>query len=180
MITEILVYRPYVHFCFIPVFPIGARQIAVHCRNCGDETRLESLVKKYDQRTKTPFYLYSAVILAASVAIFWFYWNRNMQKNKIEFVSKPAVGDVYTIKKEDNNGTTYSFLKVTGFSGDSVVVFHSNLEYGGFVSSLADDDYFVKDDTVKFAKEEIREMLNRDEIYSVDRGYGEGYWFQPN
>lgn len=145
---EIQVYRPYVHFCFISVFPIGPEQIKMHCRNCGDETRLESIVEKYGRKTKTPAYLYSALILFACVAIFWFY-----------------------------NGTTYSFFRVTGLNGDSVVVFHSNLEYDGFVSSLADDDYFVKDDTLKFARRKIEEMLDRDEIYSVDRGYGKGSGF---
>lgn len=166
---EIHVYRPYFHFCFIPVFPIGGRQFEIRCRNCGDETRSETLVKKYEKSAKTPFYLYSALILSVGLAIFWFYWNRNNQKHKIEYIGNPMVGDVYTITEEKNTGTTYSFLRLAEIRGDTVMAFHSNLEYSGFVSSLAEDDYFVKDDTVIFKRKELREMLEKGEIYSVKR-----------
>lgn len=174
---EVKVYRSYFHFCFIPVFPMGGKQFEIRCRNCGDETRMESLVRKYENSAKTPFYLYSALFLFVSLAIFWFYWNKNSQKNKTAFVGNPAVGDVYTISEEKNNETTYSFLKITGIRGDSVMVFHSNLEYSGFVSSLADDDYFVKEDTVVFRRKKLREMLENDEIYAVKRNYGNGGGF---
>jgi hypothetical protein len=174
---EIKVYRSYFHFCYIPVFPMGGKQFEVRCRNCGDETRSESIVRKYENRAKTPFYLYSALFLFVGLGIFWFYWNRNSQKQKIEFVGNPAVGDVYTISEEKNNETIYSFLRITGIRGDSVMAFHSNLEYSGFVSSLADDDYFVKEDTVVFRRKELRGMLEKDEIYAVKRNYGNGGGF---
>src|ERR1700682_1964113 len=134
---EIQVYRSYFHFCLIPVFPMGAKRFEIRCGNCGDETRSENIIRQYDAKTKTPFYFYSAWILFASVAIFWFYWNKNAQKNKMELVSNPAIGDVYTIKQEKNNETTYYFLKITGIIGDSVVAFHNNLDYGDFVNRLA-------------------------------------------
>ena len=55
------------------------------------------------------------------------------------------------------------------------MAFHSNLDYGGFVSNLADDDYFVKDDTVVFRRKQLKKMLEKDEIYSVKRSYGAGF-----
>jgi hypothetical protein len=174
---EIKVYRSYFHFCYIPVFPMGGKQFEIRCRNCGDETRSESILRKYTNSAKTPFYLYSALFLFVGLGIFWFYWNRNAQKQKIEFVGNPAVGDVYTISEEKNNETTYSFLRITGIRGDSVMAFHSNLEYSGFVSSLADDDYFVKEDTVVFKRKKLRGMLEKDEIYAVKRNYGNGGGF---
>jgi hypothetical protein len=174
---EVQVYRPYFHLCFIPVVPIGKRQFEIRCKNCGDETKSESLVKKYEKRARTPFYLYSALILSVGIAIAWFFWNRNVQRDKIEFVDNPAVGDVYTITEEKNTGTTYSFLRIAAIRGDSVFALNSNLEYGGFVSNLADDDYFVKDDTVIYKRKELREMLEKDEIYSVKRHYGDGGGF---
>ena len=171
---EIRVYRPYVHFCYIPVFPIGGKQFEIRCRNCGDETRSDNLVKKYEKSAKTPFYLYSALLLFVGLAAFWFYWNKNRQQQKIEYVQNPAIGDVYTIKEDKNTGTTYSFLKITGINGDSITALHNNLDYGGFVSGLADDDYFVKDDTVRFRRKELTKMLEQDEIYSVKRDDGDG------
>src|SRR5580692_11401756 len=174
---EVQVYRSYAHFCLIPVFPIGGKWLEIRCRNCGDETRTEAIVKKYEARAKTPFYFYSGIILFACLTAFWFYWHSNTQRHTKEFVESPAVGDVYTISEEKNDGPNYSFLRVAAIRGDSVLTLHSNLQYGGFVSNLADDDYFVKDDTVVYKRKELREMLEKDEIYSVKRDHGDGGGF---
>jgi zinc-ribbon family len=171
---EVVAYRPYFHFCFIPVFPIGKKQLEMHCRNCGDETRLDSVVRQYEARAKTPFYLYSALILFVALAAVWFYWNRSTQKHKIEMVSNPSVGDVYTIREESNNETTYYFLRLVEIRPDTVMAFRNHLDYSGFVSSLASDDYFVKTDTLAFRKSKLKDMLENGEIYSLDRGYSNG------
>jgi hypothetical protein len=174
---EINVYQSYFHICFIPVFPLGKKQFEMRCRNCGDETRLETVLTKYARRTKSPFYLYSALILFVGLTVFWFYWNENFQKRKIEYIVNLKLGDVYTIAKDKNGETFYYFLRISGISGDTVKLLHNNLNYGGFVSKLANDDYFVKEDTVWYRKKDIREMLDRGEIYAVDRDYGEGTGF---
>ncbi len=174
---EVRVYMEYFHLCFIPVFPIGGKQIEMRCRNCGDETKLESVEQRYLSLAKTPFYFYSALILCVCVGTYWFYWNRTQERQKREFVDKPSVADVYIIKKGESDEATYTFLRIVKISGDSIMVFHNDLEYGGFVSKLTDDDYFVKDDTLVLSKSELIEMLDRDEIYSVKRGYGNGGGF---
>jgi len=174
---EIKVYRSYFHFCYIPVFPMGDKQFEISCRSCGDETRVESIVRKYEKIAKTPYYLYSALILFVGIAAFWFYWNSNNQKNRSELVANPAVGDVYTISEERNIGTSYYFLKIFEVSGDSVMAFHSNLEYNYFVNNLSGDDYFVKDDIVVYRRRQLKEMLEKGEIYMVKRNYGDGGGF---
>lgn len=171
---EINVYQHYFHFCFIPVFPMGAKRMEIRCKNCGDETRSELIIKKYEGRARTPFYLYSALILFAGLAAFWFYWNKNNEKNKMEYVAHPAVGDVYNISKEENYTTNHYFLRVAAIQGDSVMLLHSNLEYTGFVSDLADDDYFVKEDTSVYRKKDLRQMLDNNEIYAIKRNYSSG------
>jgi hypothetical protein len=45
------------------------------------------------------------------------------------------------------------------------------------VNRLAQDDYFVKDDTLIYKRKNLTEMLERDEIFSVSREYGEGDGF---
>jgi hypothetical protein len=169
---EIQVFRSYFHFCLIPVFPIGAKQFDIRCRNCGDETRSENIINEYDSRAKTPFYFYSAWILFAGLAIGWFYWNKNTQIHKMKLVGYPAIGDVYTIKQQKNDETTYYFLKIIGINGDTVVALHNNLDYGDFVSHLAADDYFVKDDTLTYKRKRLKEMLESGEIFSVSRDDG--------
>ena len=90
---------------------------------------------------------------------------------------KPVSGDVYTIKKGTGYDASYSFLRIIKISGDSIMLYHNDLEYGGFVSKLTDDDYFVKNDTLVYKKKQLQEMLEEDEISSVKRGYGEGSGF---
>ncbi len=169
---EIRVYRRYFHFIFIPVFPIGANQVEMRCRNCGDKTRVESIVKQVESDTKTPFYLFSAIILFVLIMGAWFYWNNNNKKHTAEYVARPAIGDVYTISEEKATGKTYYFLKIVGVEGDSVTALHSDLEYYSLVNGLAFDDYFVKADTSVYTKKKLREMLENDEITTVRRNYG--------
>ncbi len=174
---EIQVYRSYFHFCLIPVFPVGAKKFEIRCCNCGDETKTESILKEYNQKTKTPLYFYSAWVLFACIAIFWFYWNKSTQKHTMELVANPAMGDVYTIKQKKNDETSYYFLKIAGIAGDSVLAIHNHFDYGDFVNSLSGDDYFVKDDTLLFKRKNLANMLERDEIFSVSRDYSDGDGF---
>ena len=170
-------YLPYFHLCFIPVFPIGKKYFEVRCLNCGDDTRSENLVKKYEKLVKTPIYLFSALILAMCIAAYWFYWNSNNQRNNAEYVANPKSGDVYTVSEHGTGGTTYFFLRLTEINGDTVMAIHSSLEYNYFVNTMTGDDHFVKDDTTLYARKELKRMLENGEIYMVRRNYGKGSGF---
>lgn len=174
---EVSVYMPYFHLCFIPVFPIGKRQFEVRCANCGDDTRSENILRKYEKRAKTPFYLFSALILAAGIGVYWIYWNNNNQKNRAEYVANPKVGDVYTISESRNDGTAYYFLRLAEIKGDTVMAIHSSLEYNYFVNYMVGDDHFVKEDTSLYVRKHLKEMLENGEIYMVRRDYGKGSGF---
>lgn len=168
---EVNIYRSYFHFCFIPVFPVGRNQVEVRCRNCGDETALDNIVKKYGNNIRTPFYLYSAVIVILCVVFFWFYWKKHDQKLNAEYALHPAVGDVYTLTGEDRNGTNYSFLRVIRVQNDSVVVSANHYTYGGFVSDLSDDDYFDLGDSSVFRKQDLVSWVESGKILTVSRNY---------
>jgi hypothetical protein len=168
---------PYFHLCFIPVFPIGKKQFEVRCANCGDDTKSEHLVRKYEKLARTPVYLFSALILAALVGAYWIYWNNDNQKNNTQYVANPLVGDVYTMKEHRTDGTIYYFLRVAGIKGDTLLGIHSNLEYNFFVNSMNGDDYFVKDDTTLYTRKELERMLDNGEIYMVRRNYSKGSGF---
>jgi hypothetical protein len=151
---------------------VGRNQVEVRCRNCGDETALDNIVKKYGARTRTPFYLYSAILLVIVIVAFWFYWKKNDKKLDAEYASHPEVGDVYTMAGEDRNGTNYSFLKVIRAKGDSVVVLPNRYTYGGFVSDLGEDDYFDREDSSFIRKRDLISWVENGKIYSVSRYYG--------
>ncbi|MES2847728.1 MAG: hypothetical protein V4685_01620, partial [Bacteroidota bacterium] len=123
--------------------------------------------------SKTPFYLFSFPILLVGLILLAINLNLITQKEKAVFVANPQVGDVYTIRKDENNSTTYYFLRLVKINGDTLSVYHSNLEYNQFVSRLNEDDYFVKEDEFIFTKVELKLMLERMEINSVERNYGD-------
>jgi len=174
---EVKVFMPYFHLCYIPVFPIGKKQFEVRCANCGDDTKSENLIKKYEKRARTPVYLFSALILAALIGAYWIYWNSDNQKNNAQYVANPMVGDVYTVREHRTGGTTWYFLRLAEIKGDTLMAIHSSLEYNNFVNATEGDDYFVKNDTSLHTRKELTNMLEDGEIYRVRRNYGKGSGF---
>jgi zinc-ribbon family len=170
---DIKVYRDYYHLFFIPVFPVGDKTVKIRCNNCGEPMWLETIQKHHESISRTPFYLFTIPILFAGLAIILVNANINSQKEKKIFVNNPKVGDVYRIRKDENNKTTYYFLRLIRISGDTVVAYHNNFEYAGFISKLNEDDFFVKNEELYFLKPELKQMLEKMEINSVDRNYGD-------
>jgi len=169
---DVRVYRDYYHLFFIPVTPVGVKAVKIRCKNCGEPIRLEAIQKHYEQISKTPFYLFTFSILFAGLIFLLVNTNLTTQKEKEAFVAHPEVGDVYKIRKEENSKTTYYFLRLIRINGDTVVAYHSNLEYSSYISELNDDDFFVRDEELYFLKPELKQMLKKMEINSVDRKYG--------
>lgn len=174
---DIKVYRDFYHLFFIPFFPAGDKTVKIYCNNCGEPLRLDSVQKHYEGSTKTPVYLYAGVILISGLILLLVNANLNTQKEKKKFVDNPMVGDVYRISKDESNSTSYYFLRVSQINGDTVFAYHNNLVYGGFITKLNDDDFFVKTDELIFTKKGLKEMLDRAEINSVERNYGDSEGF---
>lgn len=170
---DVRVYRDYYHIFFVPVFPVGDKTVKIRCRNCGEPFRLDTLQRHYESISKTPVYLYTIPILFAGLIAILINANLNTQKEKAKFVDNPKVGDVYRIRKDENNSTTYYFLRLVNIKGDTVIAYHNNLEYHGFVTKLNADDFFVKDEELYFLKSELKQMLDKMEINSVERDYGD-------
>ena len=87
------------------------------------------------------------------------------------------MGDVYRIRKDENNTTTYYFLRLASIRGDTLVAYHSHLEYSKFVTRLNEDDFFVKDEEVYLLRAGLKQMLDDGEINSVERDYGNSRGF---
>lgn len=158
---------------YVPFCPVGDKTVSARCRNCGEPFRSESLLSHYKQISKTPFYYFSLPILFSSLVILVTILNSNTQEDKLAFVTNPKAGDVYTIRHDENNKTTYYFLRLKSLHGDTLVMYHNALEYSGYTSSFTKEDYFVKDEELFFLKPELIKMLTRKEINAVDRDYSD-------
>lgn len=119
--------------------------------------------------SKTPLYFYSLTIILSVFILFMVFMNLRTQKEKAEMVNTPVVGDVYVMRNDENNPASYYFLKLTRINSDTLIVQHSYLEYGGFVTKMSSEDSFVKDDERMLTKKVLKEMLKRGEINAVKR-----------
>ena len=170
---EVAVYRSYFHICLIPVFPLGVNQFDIRCKHCGDETKSENLVRKYEKLVKTPLWLFTALFLTLIITGYWYYWDKSNRQHNMEYLANPQVGDIYTMEQEDRNGSSYYFLRIIGTAGDSVTALHNTLDYGNVVNHLAEDDFFVKEDSLRYAIKDLEKMLSNNEIYLVKRDKGQ-------
>ncbi len=170
---DIKVYRDYYHLFYIPVFATGEKTAKIECNNCSATNRINSLERHYERISKTPIYFYSIpIIFLALIALMIAINLKNQRLNKT-YIQSPKIGDVYTVRSEENNSTTYYFLRVIEIKNDTVIAYHNNLEYHGFVHRLNEDDFFVKDEELYFTKEELRHMFDNNEITTVHRSYSD-------
>lgn len=174
---EVKVYRDYYHFFFIPVIPVGDKVVSIRCKNCGEPMRLDIVKKHYEEISQTPFYLFTGTILLIVLFCVLFYSNFATQKEKKAFIENPRVGDVYTVKIREHKKKVFYFLRIVRIVPDSVITYHSNLEYEHFVASMDERDFFVKNEELVFLKSDLKKMLSDNEINSVLRDYDENESF---
>lgn len=62
-------------------------------------------------------------------------------------------------------------------SGDTVFAWHNNLIYSRYVSKLNREDFFSREEELAFTKGELIKILEKDDLYSVDRDYGTSQGF---
>lgn len=168
---NVQVFGDYFHFYYIPFASFGPKSVSIRCNTCGDMVGDRMLEKEYEKRTRAPFYYYSGLILVGILILSMVMLSINGSRQKKAFVNDPHTGDVYGLRIEHNDTTSYSFLRISRIAGDSVFVYHSNLEYSRHVYKMNNEDFFVKDDELLFFKNDLKEMLEKDEINSVERNY---------
>lgn len=168
---EIKVYRDYYHFILIPFVPVGDKTAMIYCNQCGEGLRTETIRRHYEKITRTPFWLYSGLILVGLLIVSIVFANLFEQKQKAAYVAHPKVGDVYEIRQEKNSLTTYYFLRITGVNSDSVFFIRNNLEYLFYPSKFDDTDFFNEDDQAGYARKDLKLMLDNGSINTVKRGY---------
>lgn len=169
---SVKVYMGYFQLYYIPIFPTGEKEVVIHCNNCGEPVRTEAIQEHYSNLTRRPFYLYAGIWLFLALVLLVVYENLETQKEKARFIASPMVGDVYQVRKDQDSVQGYYFLQVSRILADTVFVYLNTLEYNSFNSRLRDDDYFVKAMELGFDKKNLKKMLEKGEIISVERNYG--------
>lgn len=163
------VFQDYYHFLFIPFVAKPGKTAKIRCSNCGEPVLTTALLQEHESKTKTPFYLFSGVIVVAAIVLLLVITNINTQKEKAKLVANPQAGDVYTIVKPISK--SYYFLKLHKVKGDSIFAWQNNYLYFHTVSGLEADDSFNTSEEVIFNKKTLQQMLDNEEINAVERNY---------
>jgi len=172
--VSIQVVQQYFHLFWIPFFPISKKGAGDRCNSCGAQSVDGAMLKEYASNAKTPIWFFSGLILIGLIIAFTVNQNYANQREKKQFVQNPKIGDVYMVKDESGTfagSSGYYFLRISHLDGDSVFVHPNNYVYNKYVSDLDTKDFFLKDIEFAFTKKKLSEMLDKDEIYRIDRDY---------
>lgn len=174
---SIKVYKEYYHVFYLPIIPIGITSAKIYCKNCKAHMRSNSIEAEYEKKTKAPIYLYAGVLLFLGFISIAILASLKNQKETAEFIESPVEGDVYRVKKNEDNLTHYYFLRVSEVYGDTVYMYHSNLVYKQYTGQFNDDDFFDKSEYYILNHDDLKKMLEKGEIESIARKYDESTGF---
>ena len=165
-----VVYQKYFHYLYIPIYPINDKTIKTVCLECGYGFNQEKS-NYYINKTRTPFFLYSGIILVIGFVLSIFVVSSIYEKIDDSYIKNPKVGDVYRIRDDSNKQTIYYFEKLIQINSDTLLMLHSSLQYNSFITEMNDTDYFVKNDCHKLLKSELISHQDSGHINSVIRTY---------
>lgn len=128
---EMHVFRRYFHLFWIPFVPTKKFGISQcnHCKQMLKDSemppKLKASYNAYQANAKTPWWMYSGLVLFSLLVLSVMWSNSNDTKNNQAYFEKPQVGDVYQIKTETNNYTLY---KIDEIKKDSIIFEINNFE----------------------------------------------------
>ncbi len=125
----------------------------------------------YAKIKKFHFLLPAGILLLAISAVLSGIFKIDKRHKKKEYLDNPQTGDVYLVKEKKNKETSYYFLKVAELWEDSIIVYHSSLEYSSAVKVLDKEEYFELDEQLIFTKNQLQQMFEQDELRKVEKDY---------
>lgn len=161
------------HLFWIPMFPFVKTGRMV-CGNCDESydrrdfnENLEACYQTINEEQRAPWWQFSGLAVIAIIITVILVSSRQDNKMNLEYISNPAVGDVYELNTEDGQFTT---LKVVEVLIDTVY-FLNNDYYVNLKSGLYDLDIEENyDDTMYFLLQpELASMYEEDIIFNVRR-----------
>jgi hypothetical protein len=166
-------YSKHAHVFWIPLFPIGRLGISQcqHCKQTLEENMMPvELRREYNYvkaATRVPIWQFSGLALIGVIIIWITYSNGEDKKKQLEYITNPAIGDVYKYKTDSRN---YSTLKVISVSADSVFVSPNDYETdkmsGVYKIDVAEN---YPEFTYGISKGDLKEKYTSDNIYDIDR-----------
>lgn len=163
----------YVHVFWIPVFPYRKKMTAA-CQSCLQVWEKKQMPPELKEKLaleksnfKTPFYLFSGVILLGLLIAFAAYSLNEDQKALAENVKNLEANDIIVFKDKPKE---YSFAKVSEVRNDTIIINLGQYTYEGDYSAPSESEFNSKKATVtNFYTEETFSFLQSkiDSLHST-------------
>lgn len=172
---ELTLYQKYVHFFYIPFWPIKKTVYAQcsHCKIVKEEKEMTSSLQivctDLKKDTKAPLYMYAGIAVFAILIASSFYLQKQSYKQNQALLSYPKIGDIVEVNAKPNEFTIGKIVKV---SEDSVfLLWHQyvvNKEEG--LNDLMENKQEEFSNITSFVlKPDLLKMLNEKKILKVIR-----------
>lgn len=169
------VYKRYTYLTLIPLFPVD-KEVYTACDSCSEIMELELLSKdfqtkieilKKDSSIKTPFWMYTGIIILIGFAIFGIYSFLKTDEISKTYIKNPKMDDVLNIKL--SNGY-YSTIRIEKVTQDSVFGISNDYQVDlPFDRDEIDKPENYTNSRIQYSKKEIIRLYEKGEISSIKR-----------
>ncbi|WP_298423573.1 hypothetical protein [uncultured Kordia sp.] len=169
----------YAHIFWIPLFPYSKKYFTT-CEGTGQVLEGKEMPQKLKDKLalekhhfKTPFYLFSGLIIIALLIGYGFYASNQHDKEMAEHVTHIEANDIMVFRKGSKE---YSFAKVTEVKNDSIFIKLGQYSYEGGYSAPTKSEFNSKTDTVSdfyaettdyILQADINDLYEKEELVEI-------------
>src|SRR5690606_7429466 len=111
--VRVYIFQKYAHVFWIPIFPFIKTGVS-QCENCKQIVEIKDMSPEVKsnytalkKEAKAPIWTFSGLAIVAVLFIVGIISARNQDARTAKYILDPQVGDVYTVKTEEQNYTLY-------------------------------------------------------------------------
>ena len=169
-----IVESKYFHLYWVPIFPFKKNTL-LGCNECEtvfEQKQFSENIKNKLQRenelkpARSPIWMFSGIIIVAFLLPLAFFQSAKADVKKADFVNNPKVGDIYFLSLPSH----YSTMKIAAIEKDTIRFIANDTSVTKFqkVFFINDDKYYT-DKIKSYSKSQVRDLLEKDSIYTIDR-----------
>ncbi|MBC7774464.1 MAG: zinc-ribbon domain-containing protein [Phycisphaerae bacterium] len=171
--TEMRVLAQYVHFYWIPFFPLSKKGVS-QCEQCKQKLEFKDMPSSFQMEyeamrdeVKAPIWHFAGLGALAILLAFAWHSNKVDNENDLLYLNNPQVGDRYEIKTDLLN---YTLMKVATVKGDTIGVQANAMQVSKSYKLINIDKPQNYHQLVEpMLKSELMEMFTSGELMNVNR-----------
>ncbi|MFD0963915.1 hypothetical protein [Pseudofulvibacter geojedonensis] len=171
--TTLYLFGKYATLFWVPMFPMGKKMIS-ECSHCKVVMEKKQMPPEFNlplqnlkDQSKTPIWNWTGLVIVTGIIIFGLFQSKQHDTDVITYIQQPVAKDLYDVKLEDGNYTTF---KVTNVENDSIY-FRMNDYVISRSSKLykIDKDENYSDEIFSMHKSKLKELFDSGDIIDISR-----------